>query len=120
MLGLTKTKFEKIRLIIFADYSQLISFSKVWNGFKFYTRGVIAPDKKCIMINIFLFLHENNMFWVTDYHIYHKYSDRQAWANSVDPDEMPQNVASHQGLHYLPLIQQFLDTVGSELYLFKF
>ena len=40
------------------------------------------------------------------------YLDRQAWANSVDPDETPQNVASHQGLHYLPLIQQFLDNIG--------
>ena len=38
-------------------------------------------------------------------HIYPMFSDRQAWANSVDPDEMPQNVASHQGLHCLPLIQ---------------
>ena len=34
---------------------------------------------------------------------------------------MPQNVASHQGLHCLPLIQQYLDsTVGSKLCLFKF
>ena len=34
------------------------------------------------------------------------------------PDEMPQNVASHQGLHCLPPIQQFLDTtLGSKLYL---
>ena len=24
-------------------------------------------------------------------------SDRQAWANSVDSDEMQQNMASHQG-----------------------
>ena len=36
--------------------------------------------------------------------------------NSVDPDEMPQNAASHQGLHCLLLIQQFLDTTsGSKL-----
>ena len=49
------------------------------------------------------------------------YSDRQAWENSVDPDETPQNAASHQGLHWLPLNQQFLDTAsGSKLYLFKF
>ena len=55
------------------------------------------------------------------YRIYHKYSDRQAWANSIEPDEMPQNAASHLGLHWLPLIQQFLDTTsGSELYWFKF
>lgn len=32
---------------------------------------------------------------------------RQAGANNVDPDETPQNAASHQGLHCLPLIQLF-------------
>ena len=49
------------------------------------------------------------------------YSDREALANSVDPEEMPQNVASNQSLHCLPLIQQFLDTTPvSNLYLFKF
>ena len=40
------------------------------------------------------------------------YLDRKAWANSVDPDDMPQNVASHQGLKCLPLIQQFLNTTS--------
>ena len=35
------------------------------------------------------------------------YSYSQAWANSVDPDETPQKVASHQDLHFLQLIQQF-------------
>ena len=45
------------------------------------------------------------------------YSDRQAWANSVDPDETPQNEASHLGLHCLLFIQQILDTTsGSKLY----
>ena len=49
------------------------------------------------------------------------YLEGQAWANSVDLDEMLQNVASPQGLHCLPFIQQFLDTKsGSKLYLFKF
>ena len=49
------------------------------------------------------------------------YSDRHAWANSVDPDETPQNAASHQGLHCLLIVQQFLDTTsGSKLYLLKF
>ena len=42
------------------------------------------------------------------YRISHMYSDRQAWANSIDPDETPQNAASHLGLHCLPLMQQFL------------
>ena len=36
------------------------------------------------------------------------YSDRQAWANSAEPDETPQKAASHQGLHCLPLIQSGL------------
>ena len=54
------------------------------------------------------------------YRIYCMYSDRQAWANSVDPDGTPQNAAFHLCLHCLPLIQQFLDTTsGSKLYLFK-
>ena len=50
------------------------------------------------------------------------YSDKQAWANSVEPDGyMPQNAASNSGLHCLSLIEQFLDTtLGSKLYLFKF
>ena len=53
--------------------------------------------------------------------IYLMYSDGQVWANSVDPDEMPQFVASHQGLHCLSLILQFLDTTsGRKLHLFKF
>ena len=44
-------------------------------------------------------------------HIYSKYLERQAWANSVDPDQMPQNVASDLGLYCLTLIKQFLDTL---------
>ena len=36
-----------------------------------------------------------------------KYWDKQALAKSVDPDQMPQNVASDQGLHCLPLIQHY-------------
>ena len=35
------------------------------------------------------------------YRIYPKYSDRQACANSVDPDQTPQNAASDQGLRCL-------------------
>ena len=38
---------------------------------------------------------------------YSTYSDRQTWTNSVDPDQTPQNAASDQGLHCLPLTQQF-------------
>ena len=45
----------------------------------------------------------------------HKYFDRQAWANSVDPDQTPQNAASDQGLRCLSLNQQFLETSKSNL-----
>ena len=38
---------------------------------------------------------------------YSKYLERHAWANSTDPDQMPQNMASEQGLPCLPLTQQF-------------
>ena len=42
--------------------------------------------------------------------------DRQAWVNSVDPDQKLMNLASDQGLHCLPLIQQFLDMLtGSQM-----
>ena len=52
--------------------------------------------------------------------LYPKYFDRQAEANSVDPDQMPQNVASDLGLHCLPFIQQLLDTSAvSKMDLFK-
>ena len=52
---------------------------------------------------------------------YLSYLDRQAWANSVDPEKTLQNAASHQGLPCLPLIQPLLDTtMGSKLYLFEF
>ena len=43
------------------------------------------------------------------YHNIPKYWDRKAWANSVDPDQMPQNVASDQGLYCLPLLKQYTD-----------
>ena len=44
---------------------------------------------------------------------------RQAWANTVDPDQTQQDVASDQGLHCLPLILQFVNTsAGSKLVLF--
>ena len=33
-----------------------------------------------------------------------KYWNKQAWANSADPDEMPQNAAFDQGLHCLSLM----------------
>ena len=42
-------------------------------------------------------------------------------ANSVDPDQMPQNVASDQGLYCLPLIKQYLYiSVGHKMVLLKY
>ena len=59
-------------------------------------------------------------------HIYPKYSDRQVCPNNVDPDQMPQNVASDQGLHCLSTVLdistivkltfKFQDKYGKELW----
>ena len=37
------------------------------------------------------------------------YHDKQAWANGVDPDQMPHSAASDLSLHCLPLIQKVFD-----------
>ena len=50
-------------------------------------------------------------------HIYHKDSDRQAWANSEDPYQMTHS--PDLGLHCLPFIQQLLDKQASSK-MFKF
>ena len=46
-----------------------------------------------------------------EYHNNPKYWDRQTFANSVEPDQMLQNVASNQVLPCLPYIQQYLTLV---------
>ena len=40
---------------------------------------------------------------------YSKYWDKQAWANSTDPDKMLHNALSGQGLHCLLLNQQMFE-----------
>ena len=47
------------------------------------------------------------------------HSERQTWVNSVDPYQTPQNAASDQGLHSLPLVQQFYAIIGSKMVLLK-
>ena len=50
------------------------------------------------------------------FRIYPKYPARLTLANSVDPDQTPQNAASDQGLHRLPLIQKYLNArTGSKM-----
>ena len=39
--------------------------------------------------------------------VYCKYCYKQAWAISVNPDQMPQNATSDEDLHFLLLIQGF-------------
>ena len=51
----------------------------------------------------------------SEYRSYTMGSDSPTCANSVDPDQMPQNVASDQGLYCLPLIHPCLDTRGIKL-----
>ena len=56
----------------------------------------------------------------TTYSILSKYSERQAWANGVDLDQMSQNVLPGQGLQCLLLIQQFVNaSAGNKMDLFK-
>ena len=50
------------------------------------------------------------------------YLERQAWANSVDPNQTPQNTTSDQGLHCFPLVQQCLHIhrfIGNKMDLLK-
>ena len=47
--------------------------------------------------------HEISIYYRT----YLNFSNKQASAYSVDPDQTPQNVTSNQGLHCSPFIQQF-------------
>ena len=96
--------------------AEIISFLHEWyvavqgfelafpgSGVRHATHGAIEPNCEITYRN-------NPEYW-----------DRQDWLNRVDPDQMPQNAASDQGLHCLPLIQQFLHTsTDSKLDLFKF
>ena len=59
-------------------------------------------------------------FRIKIYHIYIKYSDRQASAYSIDPDHRPQNGTSVQGLYCLPFHLQFLDTFTGNQWTFTF
>ena len=56
----------------------------------------------CLMFFYLLFYYRNNP----------KYWDRQAFANSVDPDKTMQSAASEQGLHCLPYIQQYFKHIN--------
>ena len=48
------------------------------------------------------------------------HSNRQAWQNSIDPDQLLQNAAFDQGCHCLPLIDQYLRHItDSKMGLFK-
>ena len=55
------------------------------------------------------------MIWINAVRIpYFKHANRQAWANSVDQGQTPQNAASVQDLLCLPLIVGSLDTSATD------
>ena len=64
-----------------------------------------------IKMTVFLFFYKTYeaLLISTQYHNNPKYWDRQAFANSLDPDMMLKNEASDQDqdLHCLPNIQQY-------------
>ena len=53
---------------------------------------------------LFFISNEKILQYLFNYSIYAKYSDGQPCANGADPDQMPHNVASDQGLHCLSII----------------
>ena len=74
-----------------------------------YISGGIFPQAKALQfINTLI------------YHICHKCSDIQVSANSVDPDQTPQNAASDKGLHCLQfiLLLQIIKLYTSDVFLF--
>ena len=102
-------------------YFSLLFFliSRTTKEISIYVRGlqIMGSDTSLKTIN----KPCSNCIWKTFYHNNPKYSDRQVWAKSVDPDQMLQNAASDPGLHCLPLIQYFLDTsTGNKMDLFRF
>ena len=54
--------------------------------------------RKILLVSVlgYVFYHNNPEYW-----------NRHAFANSVDPDQMLQNGASDQGLHFLLYMQQY-------------
>ena len=55
------------------------------------------------------------------FYIFLKEGERQAKANSEDTNQMLHSAASDQGLHCLPLFQNFLDeSTGNKIDLFTF
>ena len=55
----------------------------------------------------------------TVYHNNPKYCDSQAWANSLDPNQILLNAATDQGPYFLLLIYKIFRHIN-KLYLFKF
>ena len=68
---------------------------------------LIQSRASCWNSNTVLHVYHTVCIVINEYQISPKYTDSQVRANSVDPDQMPQNVASDQGLHCLLCIQQF-------------
>ena len=89
--------------------------------------GIFYLDMGCAFLTVVLcfnffpaLIFVNRKMSAQIYHNNPKYWDRLALANSVDPDQMPQNVASDQGLQCLPLIQHILETGSKRLFFSNF
>ena len=60
-----------------------------------------------IALYVFMEIRENYPKINIKYYIFPKKWDRRVWANNIDQNQMPNNVAPDYGLHCLPLIQYF-------------
>ena len=93
--------FEKMDLTLL----KIVSHKFVWSIRSYFMRKM---SWVCHLLNLPIALQA--ISWrATTFTVITLYWDRQAKsANSVDPDQMPQNAASDQGLLCLPYIQQYL------------
>ena len=90
-----------MRLGRLAGWSESAYFGYSWRTFSLDAVQNLKPN------HTILTWHMTSVKMQARLYINPRYWDREVWANSVDPDQMPHSVASDQGLHCLPLVQQY-------------
>ena len=107
-------KKKKFQYVVCCNFTQSFKRHRIgWSGPSFPTIIIWVNISAASFRNIYLILTRlisegagQGSIW-SNYRTYSMYLNRQVWAINVDPDQTSQNAASDQGLHCLPLIQQF-------------
>ena len=127
-----KIKALKVKedIVSYAKYKWPLLFSRFYEAYKFagpslpkndviiavnWTGVYVVDDQEQVLLELSFpeITAVSSSRYVKITIFYPLYSDRQAWANSVDPDQTPHSVVSDQGLHCLSLIYQVFDTSTS-------